>query len=130
MLFLVISSQNYVLQLLKNLKLCTKLGPKTIHKYSHQNLLWSFVDYQLLQKYFCNWNINYTTASSVKSISGVTLSENAPGSIKCLHFDTIILPTLKICKLLKKLCAASANDHVLQSFEFFLKCQNKFLIIC
>ena len=27
-----------MLQLLKKLKLYTKLGPETIHKYSHQNL--------------------------------------------------------------------------------------------
>ena len=30
-----------------------------------------------------------------------------------------LLFTLKNCKRLQKLCACSANDHVLQSFEFF-----------
>ena len=30
-----------------------------------------------------------------------------------------LLFTLKNCKRLQKLCAYSANDHVLQSFEFF-----------
>ena len=38
---------------------------------------------------------HWTTASSVKSISGVTLHGNAPGNSKCPYFNTIILPTLE-----------------------------------
>ena len=60
---------------------------------------------------------HWTSASSVKTVSGVTLSRNAPGSIKCPYFDTIISHTLKNYKRLKKLRANSANDHVVQSFE-------------
>ena len=50
-----------MLHLLKKLKLYTKLIPETEHKAPisiHIKIyLWSFVDYQHLQKYFYNWNI-------------------------------------------------------------------------
>ena len=51
----------YMLHLLKKLKLYTKMGPETERKAPisiHIKIyLWSFVDYQHLQKYFYNWNI-------------------------------------------------------------------------
>ena len=106
-------------QLLKKLKLYVKVGPEIVHKYSDQNLFTIILHYQHPQKYFyiCNIILNYSL--SVKSISGVTLSGNPPGIIKCPYFDTIISHTLKNWKWLKTLCADSANDHVLQSFEVF-----------
>ena len=61
---------------------------------------------------FTTGTSHWTTASSIKSISEVTLFGNAP-DIKYPYFDTIILPT----KWLKKFCTSSANDHVFQSFE-------------
>ena len=57
--------------------------------------MWSFVDYQRLQKYFHNLNITLNYSFICKIYIMVTLSGNAPGSIKCPYFDTIILPTLK-----------------------------------
>ena len=53
------------------------------------------------------------TASSVKSIPVATLFGNVPGSIKGQYFHTIIPAALRNCKWLKKLCADSANNHVL-----------------
>ena len=52
-------------------------------------------------------------------MSRVTLSGNAPGSIKCPYFD-----------MNQKLRTDSGNDHVLQNFEVFFQWQNKFLSIC
>ena len=79
--------------------------------------LWSLADYQHLQKYFYNCNITLNYCLSLKSVSRVTLSGNAPASIKYPYFDAITLLTLKNCKSLKKLCAYSTKDHVLQIFE-------------
>ena len=50
-----------MLHLLKKLTLYTELGPGRVHKVliSIQiKIYWSFVDYQHLQKYFYNFNIN------------------------------------------------------------------------
>ena len=106
-----------MLQLLQKLKLYAELGPETVHKAPisiHIKIyLSSFVDYQHLQKYFYNWYITLNTASSVKSISEVTLSGNAPSNIQCPYFNTIISPILKNCKWLKKFYAGKTNDHVL-----------------
>ena len=50
-----------MLHLLKKLKLYTKLVPETEHKapisIQIKIYLWSFVDYQHMEKYFYNWNI-------------------------------------------------------------------------
>ena len=96
-----------MLQLLKKLKLYTKLGPV---KLGHFKIyIRSFVDYQHLQKYFYNWNItwnysgtsNGTTALSVKSMSGLHLSGNTSDSTKWWYFGTIVLPFLKKYKIFK-----------------------------
>ena len=57
--------------------------------------LGSFVDYQHLQKYLYNWNITLNYCF----IFIININGNAPGSIKYLYFDIIILPTVKNCKL-------------------------------
>ena len=53
-LFHVISSEDYILQLLKNLKLNTKLAKNRTLGIHIKIYLWSFVDYHHLKKYF--WN--------------------------------------------------------------------------
>ena len=102
-----------MLHLLKKLKLKTKLSPERVHKapisIQIKIHLWSFVDYQQLQKYFYNWNITLNYCFIYKSISGLTLSGDAPFSIKCPYFDNITLPTC---------------------FELFFYWKNKFLSIC
>ena len=60
------------------------MGPETIHN--------------TYESIFVTGISHWTTASSVKSISGVIFSGNAPGSIKWPYFDTIILSTLKKIK--------------------------------
>ena len=112
-----------MLQLLKKRKLYTKLGPETLQNtpiiicikihLHHLQITSTYKDI------FTTGISNWTTASSVKSIWGITLSVNVSGNIKSPYFDAIISPTLKNCKWLKKLFAASANDHVIQSFEVF-----------
>ena len=52
-------------------------------------------------------------------MTGITLSINTPGSIKCSYFAANISTTLKICKQLKTLYACSVNDKIVQSFEAF-----------
>ena len=101
-----------MLQLLKKLKLYTKLGAVKLGslKLGHFKIyIRSFVDYLDLQKYFCNWNItwnycgtsNGTTALSVKSMSGLKLSGNTSDSTKCWYLGTIILCFLKKLKIVK-----------------------------
>ena len=88
-----------MLQHYKKLKLYTQNWVKKRCISLHiRNYLWSFVDYEHLKMYFYNSTSHWTTASSVKSVSGVILSGYTPGSIKYSHFDTIISPTLKKVK--------------------------------
>ena len=85
-----------MLQLHIKLKLYTKQGPETVHKYLHQNLF--AIIYRLpapTKVIFTTGTSHWTTALSVKSILGIILPENTLGSIKCLYFDTIISPNLK-----------------------------------
>ena len=92
-----------MLQFLKKLNLCIKLGPETVH--------WVFTP-----KFICDhlWSLQITITSSVKSVSGVSLSRNAT-SIKYPYFLTIILSTLINCKCVKTFSACRVNDHVFQS---------------
>ena len=71
-------------------------------------------DLTWLLPYFYNWNITLSYYLSAKSISGVTLC-----GIKYPYFNTIILPTSRNCKWLKKLWAGRPKDHVVQSFVVF-----------
>ena len=89
-----------MLQLLKKLKLNIKLGYKySYFMFSHTNLSAIFCRLPAIHKsIFTSVTSYWTTASSVKSISRVNLSENVPGSIKCRYFDTVISPSLKICQ--------------------------------
>ena len=70
-----------MLHLLKKLKLHTKLCPGRVHKYSDQNSLVIICRLPSPTKVFLQLehNTEHNTASSIKSISGVTLSGNAPG---------------------------------------------------
>ena len=118
-----------MLQLLKKLKLYSKLGPDTVHKapisFHIKTYLWSLVDYQHLQKYFYNWNIklNYYFICKI-NIKGNFMQHQIP------IFKHHNLATSKNCKWFKNLCAGSPNDHVAQSFEVFSWWQNKSLSFC
>ena len=75
-----------MLYLLKKLKLHTKMGPEIVHNVPIsipiKIYLWSFADYQHLAKSIFTAEIlhwTWTTALSIKAISGVTLPENALG---------------------------------------------------
>ena len=69
-----------MLYLLKKLKLYTKLGPERVHKapigIQIKIYLWTFVDYQHLQKYFYNWKItlNYSFIYKI-NIRGNSISK-------------------------------------------------------
>ena len=68
--------------------------------------------------YTRNIALNYRFICKI-NIKGYFI-RNAPSSIKYSYFAHVIIsPTLKKCKWLKRLCAYSANDHVLQSFQYF-----------
>ena len=88
-IFHVISSEDYMLQFLRKLKLYTKLAPETVHKSLisiHTKIyLWSFVDYQYLKKYFFIWNITLNHCFICKIISRLTLSGKAPGYSSNAH---------------------------------------------
>ena len=79
---------------------------------------WSF-DYQLQEKNIYKWNMTLNNCFICKIISGVSLSGNAPGNIKCPYFVIIILPKLKNCKWLKRLCICNANGNALWSLNCF-----------
>ena len=111
--FYVISSRDHMLQLLKKLKLYTKLGSETVHKYLYQNLfVISFVDYHHLKKVFSTEILHWIAAWFLKSISGVNLALVAS---KAHILPTTVLPSLKNCKWLKTSCAYGAH----QRFEVF-----------
>ena len=94
-LFDVISSQDYILQLCKKLKLYTQNWVQKRSISIHIRIyFWWIVDYHHLKMCFYNSTSHQTTTSSVKSISEAILS----GTIKCPYFDTIVLPTLKKVK--------------------------------
>ena len=57
-------------------------------------------------------------------LSGVTLSENAPGGIKCSYFDTIISPILKNRKWLKKLSDPNLDILCVQQSDATPFCEN------
>ena len=123
-----------MLHLPKKLKLYTKLGPQTIHKalirIHMKTYLWSFVDYLHLKKYFYNWNIitlNYCF------IYKIDTRDKFIWICPWLHQMPIFWHYLAHCaksEWLKKLWAASDNDHVLQVLKFYFWWQNKFLSIC
>ena len=75
-----------MLQLLIKLKLYTKQGPETVHKYLHQNL------FAIIYRLPAPTKVIFTTGTSHWTTA---LPENTLGSIKCLYFDTIISPNLK-----------------------------------
>ena len=107
-----------MLQILKKLKLQTKLGPETAHKYSHQNLFEIIYRLSASTKiFFLTETSHWTTALSVKSGSRITLFGNDSSSIKNPYFNNVISRTLKNFKWLKKLSAGSANDNGRHSFE-------------
>ena len=86
------------LQLLKKLKLYTKLGPDTVHmapiSFHIKIYLWSLVDYQHLQKYFYNWNItlNYYVVCQ-NNISNL-IYMGMPLATSNTHISTTLLPPL------------------------------------
>ena len=107
-----------MLHLLKKLKLYTKVGSESVHKTSIsiqiKIYLWSFVDYQHLQKYSYNWNmiLNYC------SIYNINIRGNFIWKYPSSNFHI----SARLSHLLwkKKQCTSSTNDYVLQSFEAFL----------
>ena len=117
-------------------------GTKTIGKIISKK---STVSSVLIPKFICDYLFitiiyksifttgisHWTTTCSVKSILGITLSKNTPDSVKWPYFDRlVILPILKDCKWLIKLCSYCDNGNALQSFEVFFLRQNKFLFVC
>ena len=88
-LFHVISSKDYMLHLLKKLKLYPKLGPERVNKAPKiikvKIYLWLFVDYQHLKKYFYNWNITLSYCSIYKIIIRGNIIWKYPWSGKILE---------------------------------------------
>ena len=87
-----------MLQLLKKLIL-HKIGSRN----STEVFISKFICHHLqitstYKSIFTTEALHGTTASSVKPISGVTLTRNALDSIKCPYLSTIILSTLGNCK--------------------------------
>ena len=80
------------------------------------------------KKYFYNSNIKLNYSFTCK-LTGLEITLVASDG----HISSaIILPSLKNCNWLKKLCAYCVNDHFVQNFEIFFKWQNKFpcLLAC
>ena len=117
-------------------------GTKTIGKIISKK---STVSSVLIPKFICDYLFitiiyksifttaisHWTTTCFVKSMPGITLSKNTPDSVKWPYFDRlVILPILKDCKWLIKLCSYCDNGNALQSFEVFFLRQNKFLFVC
>ena len=75
-LFNVISSKHHMLHLLRKLKVYTKLDPEWVHRapisIQIKIYLGSLVDYQHLQKYSYNWNINITLNCAVNKYTNRT----------------------------------------------------------
>ena len=103
-----------MLHLLKKLKLYTKVGSESVHKTSIsiqiKIYLWSFVDYQHLQKYFYNWNmiLNYCSIYKI-NIRGNFIwkypSSNFHISTRLSHFEkksnVLAVPMIMSFKVLK-----------------------------
>ena len=104
-------------QFLKKLKLYKKLRLETVHYMFPSKFICDHLQISSTYKSIFTTAISHWTTT--KSITGVTSFGNAPCSIKCPYFNTIILSTLKNCNWLKKVCAYSAIDHVLLSFGIF-----------
>ena len=121
-----------MLHLLKKLKLYTKLGPESVHKtpisIQIKIYLWSFVDYQHLQKYFCNWNIilNYCSIYKI-NIRGNFIwkypSSNFHISTRLSHFEkksnVLAVPMIMSFKVLKHFFSHKV------SFFYLIPCGNK-----
>ena len=134
-----ITAQIYILKLRKNISsnkrytlrkmsfkfqnLKFKISSRNITLNIYIKIYYDYLYITIIYKcIFTTGKFYWTAASVVKSIS-----KNTAGSIKCSYFSClIILPTLKNCKYIKKICAYSANDQVLQSFEVYFLRQNKF----
>ena len=74
-----------MLKFLQKLKLYTKLGLETAHEVFTLEFISDYLQITIINKSI------FTTAkphwtSSVRSMSGVILSGNGPGTIKCSHF--------------------------------------------
>ena len=114
-----------MLHLLKKLKLSPEIVHNTPVNIQIKIYLWSFVDYQRLQKYFYNWHVtlNYCFIYKI-DIRGIRMSfylempQIVANSQICFNN---ISPTLKKCKWLKTLCTGNANPANIRLDEDVLK---------
>ena len=95
--FQVISTYNYVLQLLQKLELHKKQGSETVYKYSHQNL------YEIICRlptpttksmFTTETSLNYCSIYKINT-RGLIYLEMPLCSPKHLYFDTITCSNLK-----------------------------------
>ena len=76
-----VAEHNYMLQFLK-LKVCVELVPETLHCVLTWNFIFDYLYITIIYKgIFTTGASHWTTASSLKFVSGITLSENTTGSL-------------------------------------------------
>ena len=98
--FQVISTYDYVLQVLKKLELHKKQGSETVHKYSHQNLfeiICRLPTPTTKSMFTTETSLNYCSIYKINT-RGLIYLEMPFCSPKHLYFDTITCPNLKKVK--------------------------------